>query len=62
MGTAYQGDAQGKFSFSFEATDKYGYEAVATADPGYFTDLGAAARLTAGHTNDGVVIAAYASA
>lgn len=62
QGQPVQGDAQGKFSFAFDATDKYGYIAMATADPGYFTDWAAAAQLKAGRANEGVIIAAYAPA
>ncbi|WP_151086966.1 hypothetical protein [Hymenobacter baengnokdamensis] len=56
VGTGYAADKQGHFSFSFDADSKTGYLVRASAPLGYFTDWAAAPYLTAGRSNEGLVI------
>lgn len=62
VGQPYAADAQGRFTFSFEADYKTGYLVLATAPPGYLTDWALAPALTAGHGNENVLIPTYAPA
>jgi hypothetical protein len=62
VGTSYPTDAQGRFSFQFDAASKAGYLVKATAPPGYFTDWAVAPSLTAGRKNMGLVIPMLAPA
>lgn len=62
VGSGYPTDALGKFRFSFQADNKTGYIAYATAPPGYLTDWALAPHLTAGRDNNGVVVPTYAPA
>jgi len=55
-------DAQGRFSFAFDADSKTGYLVRATASPGYFTDWAAAPYLTAGRNNESLIIPMLAPA
>jgi protocatechuate 3,4-dioxygenase beta subunit len=55
-------DAQGRFSFRFDAERKGGYLIKAYAPPGYFTDWAEAAYLTAGRKNTGLVVPMLAPA
>lgn len=56
VGTGYPADAQGRFSFQFDATQKYGYVVLASAPPDYSTPLYAGPSLIAGRRNDNLVI------
>jgi hypothetical protein len=62
VGTSYPTDAQGRFSFQFEADSKSGYLVRATAPLGYSTDWAVAPSLTAGRKNSGLVIPMMAPA
>jgi len=62
VGTSYPTDAQGQFSFQFDADSKSGYLVKATAPPGYSTDWAVAPSLTAGRKNTGLVIPMMAPA
>ena len=61
-GAAHAADAQGRFSFAFDADSKTGYLVRATAPPGYSTDWAAAPYLTAGRSNEGLVVPMLAPA
>lgn len=62
VGNRIPADAQGHFSFSFEATSTTGYFLTAIAAPGYFTPEQNAPYLIAGRANKNVVIAVLAPA
>lgn len=62
VGNGYAADAQGHFSFSFDANSKTGYLVRASAPPGYTTDWAAAPYLTAGRNNEGLIIPMLAPA
>lgn len=62
VGSPCPADAQGRFSFHFDATTKSGYLLKASAPPGYLTDWGLAPNLTAGRKNTGLLIPMYAPA
>ena len=62
VGIPYTADAQGRFSFHFEATSPSSYLVRASAPPSYTTDWGLAPSLTAGRKNTGLVIPMYAPA
>lgn len=62
VGTSYSTDAQGQFSFQFDADSKSGYLVKATAPPGYSTDWAVAPSLTAGRKNTGLIIPMMAPA
>jgi len=62
VGDPQPADAQGRFSFHFEATSKSGYLVGASAPPGYVTSFQQAPRLTAGRNNTGLVVPMYAPA
>jgi hypothetical protein len=62
VGGDYACDAQGRFSFDFDAQRKSGYLLKATARPGYITDWAAAPELTAGRKNTDVVVPVLAPA
>ncbi len=55
-------DAQGRFSFAFDATSKFGYLLLAQAPPGYSTDWAEAPELTAGRKNNNIVVPMFAPA
>ena len=55
-------DAQGRFSFNFDAESKNGYLLKAQASPGYITDWAEAPELTAGRSNKDVVVSVLAPA
>ncbi|MFD1470692.1 hypothetical protein ACFQ48_20870 [Hymenobacter caeli] len=62
VGASYPADAQGRFSFQFDADERFGYLLRATAPPGYFTDFAAAPALTAGRKNMSLVVPVLAPA
>ena len=62
VGSPYPADAQGRFSFQFDATNQTGYILLADAPPGYFTPFYAGPSLTAGRRNDNLLIAMLAPA
>lgn len=62
VGSPYPADAQGRFSFHFEADSKTGYVLLAQAPPGYFTPFYAAPDLTAGRQNQNLVVPMLAPA
>ena len=62
IGSAYDCDAQGRFSFDFDAESKRGYLLKAQAPPGYFTDWDVAPDLTAGRKNTDVIVPMLAPA
>ena len=62
VGSAYPCDAQGKFTFAFEAQRTSGYLLKAQAPPGYITDWLQAPSLTAGRQNTPVVVPVLAPA
>ena len=55
-------DAQGRFSFAFDATSEAGYVLKAQAPPGYLTDWADAPALTAGRKNTGLTVPVLAPA
>ena len=55
-------DAQGRFSFAFDATNDTGYLLKAKAPPGYLTDWADAPELTAGRKNTGLTVSVLAPA
>ncbi len=55
-------DAQGRFSFDFDAQSKSGYLLKAEAPPGYLTDWAEAPELTAGRQNKDVLVPVLAPA
>ncbi|RZK34919.1 MAG: hypothetical protein EOO61_12790 [Hymenobacter sp.] len=62
VGPSYPADAQGRFSFQFDATSKSGYLVRASTPLGYSTDWAVAPSLTAGRKNTGLVITMLAPA
>lgn len=62
IGSGELTDAQGRFSFRFDADSEGGFIVKATAPPGYITDWGMAPRLTAGRRNKDLVVPMYAPA
>ena len=62
VGQGYPTDADGRFSFHFEATSKAGYILVASAPPGYLTDQVRAPSLRPGRKNQGVIVPVLAPA
>jgi hypothetical protein len=62
VGPAYPTDAQGQFSFQFDATSKSGYLVKAYTPLGHFTDWAVAPSLTAGRKHTGLVIPMMAPA
>ncbi|AMR27594.1 hypothetical protein A0257_11130 [Hymenobacter psoromatis] len=62
VGSGYPADATGHFAFAFAADSKTGYLLLANAPPGYSTDWALAPSLTAGRSNDNIIIPTYAPA
>ena len=62
VGTPQPCDAQGRFSFNFDATSEAGYLLKAQAPPGYLTDWAEAPELTAGRKNTGLTVPVLAPA
>ncbi|AMR27595.1 hypothetical protein A0257_11135 [Hymenobacter psoromatis] len=62
VGSGYPADATGHFAFAFAADSKTGYLVRADAPPGYSTDWALAPLLTAGRSNDNIIIPTYAPA
>ncbi|WP_375416927.1 hypothetical protein [uncultured Hymenobacter sp.] len=62
VGSPYPCDAQGKFSFDFDAEQQNGYLLTAEAPPGYITDWALAPQLTAGRQNKDVLVPVLAPA
>lgn len=62
VGQAYACNAQGRFSFDFDAESKNGYLLKAEAPPGYITDWAVAPELTAGRNNKDVIVPVLAPA
>ena len=62
VGASQACDAQGRFSFNFDAQKTGGYLLLAQAPPGYRTDWADAPELTAGRRNAGLVVPVLAPA
>ncbi|MDB5235338.1 MAG: hypothetical protein JWR44_2331 [Hymenobacter sp.] len=62
VGDPVAADAQGRFSFRFDATSTSGYIVMASTPLGHRTNWGLAPKLTAGRKNTGLVIPMYAPA